>query len=68
MANKALARRQRLSYRVEPSQTALKPRNPVAIAAKQRNAGPHQKSASAQRQAQKKMLKKTQDGPDGGSD
>jgi len=65
MANKALAKRQRLSYRIEPSQKALKPRNPVAIAAKQRSAGPHQKNASAQRLAHKQKLKKMLDDPDG---
>ncbi len=36
----------------------LKPRNPLAIAAKQRAAGPHQKSPSAQRQTQKILLDK----------
>jgi len=66
MANKALAKRQRLSYRVEPSQKALKPRNPVAIAAKQRSAGPHQKTVSAQRQEYKQKLKKILKEPDGG--
>ena len=57
MANKALAKRQKLSFRVEPSQKALKPRNPVAVPASQRAAGPHRKSASAQRQVLKKLLK-----------
>jgi len=61
MANKALAKRQRLSYRIEPSQKALKPRNPFAIPAKQRSAGTHQKSVSAQRHNQKRALKKILD-------
>lgn len=60
MANKALATRQKLSFRIEPSQA--KPRNPVAVAAKQRAAGPHRKNASALRQSDKQALKKTLDG------
>ncbi len=56
MANKALAKRQKLAFRVEPSQKALKPRNPVAVPAKQRAAGPHVKSKSATRQAKKREL------------
>jgi hypothetical protein len=56
MANKALATRQKMQFRVEPSQ---KPRNPVAVAARLRAAGPHAKPASAQRQAAKIALKKT---------
>lgn len=61
MANKALSKRQKLTFRVEPSQKALKPRNPVAVLAKQRGAGPHQKSTSAKRQSQKQSLKKALD-------
>jgi len=64
MANKALAKRQKLTIRIEPSQKALKPRNPVALAAKQRVAGPHQKSLSAQRQVQKRSLKTKLSEPD----
>ncbi|WP_394780130.1 hypothetical protein [Undibacterium sp.] len=56
MANKTLGTRQKLSFRIEPAQS--KPRNPVAIAAKQRAAGPHKKTASAVRQAQKLAVKK----------
>ncbi len=56
MANKALAKRQKLSFRVEPSQRPLKPRNPVAVPAKQRAAGSHRKSKSANRQAKKRDL------------
>jgi hypothetical protein len=56
MANKALAKRQKLTIRLEPSQKA--PRNPFALAAKQRVAGPHQKSVSARRQLEKRLLQK----------
>lgn len=56
MANKALAKRQKMTIRLEPSQKA--PRNPFALAAKQRVAGPHQKSISAQRQLEKRLLLK----------
>lgn len=58
MANKALAKRQKLVIRVEPSQRALKPRNPIALAAKQRVAGVHRKSNSAERQLHERLLKK----------
>jgi hypothetical protein len=56
MANKALAKRQKMTIRLEPSQKA--PRNPFALAAKQRVAGPHQKSISARRQLEKQRLQK----------
>jgi hypothetical protein len=58
MANKELAKRQKLVIRVEPSQRALKPRNPVALPAKQRVAGAHGKALSGQRQLQERLLKK----------
>jgi hypothetical protein len=58
MANKALSKRQKLTIRVEPSQKALKPRNPIALGAKQRVAGAHQKNASAKRQLQERVVKK----------
>ena len=58
MANKALATRQKMRVRVEPSQTFGKPRNPLAVLAKQRVAGAHVKSKSAQRQAEKRALEK----------
>jgi hypothetical protein len=64
MANKALSKRQKLAFRVEPSQKALKPRNPVSVPARQRAAGPHQKTASALRHLQQQALKKTLDEPD----
>jgi hypothetical protein len=66
MANKALAKRQKLSFRIEPSQKGLKPRNPLAIAAKQRVAGPHKKTGSAIRQIQERSLKKILVDPDSG--
>ncbi|ALU87433.1 hypothetical protein [Herbaspirillum rubrisubalbicans] len=58
MANKTLGTRQKLSFRVEPSQS--RPRNPVVVAAQQRagGAGPHRKNASAQRQQLKSELLK----------
>ena len=58
MANKALAKRQKMTIRVEPSQRALKPRNPIALAASQRVAGSHRKSNSAERQLHERLLKK----------
>lgn len=56
MANKALATRQKMRIRIEPSQQA--PRNPVAVAARLRAAGPHGKGKTAERQAQKRALAK----------
>jgi hypothetical protein len=47
-----------MTIRVEPSQRALKPRNPIALPAKQRVAGPHKKSSSSARQLQQRLLKK----------
>ena len=58
MANKALATRQKMRLTVEPSQQLSKPRNPVAVAAKLRAAGPHKKGATAARQAEKRALAK----------
>ena len=58
MANKSLATRQKMRLRIEPSQQALKPRNPVAVAAKLRAAGPHAKGPGPERQAAKRALKK----------
>ena len=57
MANKALSKRQKLMIRTEPVKPP-KPRNPVAVAAKQRAAGAHQKTASTERQTQKRLLDK----------
>lgn len=64
MANKALSKRQKMTIRVEPSQKPLKPRNPLALAAKQRVAGAHVKTASGQRQLQQRLLKKILTEPD----
>jgi hypothetical protein len=58
MANKALATRQKMRIHVEPSQQFGKPRNPVAVAAKQRAAGPHAKGQASERQAAKRALAK----------
>ena len=58
MANKALATRQKMRIRVEPAQAYSKPRNPVAVAAKQRSAGSHAKGKTAERQAAKRELAK----------
>lgn len=51
----ALVSRKKMQFRVAPSQ---KPRNPVAVAARLRAAGPHVKPLSTQRQAAKRALKK----------
>ena len=58
MANKALATRQKMTIRLEPSQKITKPRNPVAIAAKQRAAGAHTESKAARRQAAHVLVQK----------
>ena len=58
MANKSLATRQKMRLRIEPSQQASKPRNPVAQAALARAAGSHTPGTGAQRQAAKQALKK----------
>ena len=62
MANKALATRQKMRLRVEPSQQFVgvkaKPRNPVAVAAKQRSAGSHAKNTGQERMLAKLLLKK----------
>jgi hypothetical protein len=54
MANKALATRQKMRLTAPPS----KPRNPVAVAAKLRAAGPHAKGPGQERAAAKRALKK----------
>lgn len=55
MANKTHGTRQKMTFRVEAS----KPRNPVALKARQMPAGPHGKTTSAKRAADKLALKKT---------
>lgn len=57
MANKA-SKRQKLTIRIEPSQKVMKPRNPVALAAKQRVAGSHKAPVASQRQKEKRQLQK----------
>ena len=54
MANKALATRQKMRL----TATVAKPRNPVAVAAKLRAAGPHAKGPGQERAAAKRALKK----------
>lgn len=58
MANKALATRQKMRLRVEPSQHFGKPRNPIAALAKARVAGAHAKPLSSERLAARRALKK----------
>jgi hypothetical protein len=57
MANKALATRQKMRLTVAPTYQS-KPRNPVAVAAKLRAAGPHAKGPGQERQAAKRALRK----------
>jgi hypothetical protein len=63
MANKALATRQKMRLRVEPS-PPVKPRNPFAGFAKARAAGPHAKPAASERLAAKRALKNAKLEPD----
>ena len=58
MANKGLATRQKMRLRIEPSQQFGKPRNPVAVAAKLRSAGPHARNTAQERLAARRALKK----------
>ncbi|WP_296945553.1 hypothetical protein [uncultured Massilia sp.] len=57
MANKALATRQKMRLRVEPT-PPLKPRNPFAGFAKARAAGAHAKTTGSERLEAKRALKK----------
>lgn len=66
MANKALATRQKLMIRVEPSQKALKARNPAIPDAKQRLTGSQQKSGSKGQMLHQMLVKKAL-GSSGGS-
>jgi hypothetical protein len=63
MANKALATRQKMRLRVEPT-PPLKPRNPFAGFAKARVAGAHAKPTVSERLAAKRALKKVKLEPD----
>lgn len=59
MANKALATRQKMRIRVEPSQSYSKPRNPFAQLAKARAAGAHDKNKqTAERQDARRLIAK----------
>jgi hypothetical protein len=51
---KGLKTRQKLMFRTD----GLRPRNPVALAARKRPAGAHQPGAGAVRQAAKRRLKR----------
>lgn len=64
MANKTLRSRQKATFRLALSPRPHKPRNPMAVAAQLRAAGPHRKSASGQRQLQRRTLKKILAGSD----
>jgi hypothetical protein len=55
MANKTHSTRQKLTFRLQPT----KPRNPLALRARQRSAGAHVKSTSARRAEAKRLLKKS---------
>ena len=58
MADEARKKRQKAATSLEPVRRAGKPRNPIALAARQRVAGPHRKGASGQRQLQQRLLRK----------
>ncbi len=58
MANKALAARNKMRLTLAPSQQIARVRNPVAVAAKLRAAGPHAKDTAQERAAAKRALKK----------
>jgi hypothetical protein len=61
MANKALATRQKMRLLAKPGP----PRNPFAALARNRSAGPHAKSVSAERAEAKRALKKAKLEPEG---
>jgi hypothetical protein len=63
MANKALATRQKMRLRVEPT-PPVKPRNPFAGFAKARAAGPHAQPTASERLAAKRALKRVKLEPD----
>ncbi|HEX7635267.1 MAG TPA: hypothetical protein VF427_08320 [Noviherbaspirillum sp.] len=64
MANKELAKRQKLTIRVEPSQKALKARNPIAPDARQRVTQSQQPPLPAGKPLQQRLLKKMFGGGD----
>lgn len=65
MANKALATRQKMRLRAQPTPSLGKPRNPFAALAKNRSAGAHAKPLSSERQAARRALKKIKLTPEG---
>lgn len=65
MANKALATRQKLMIRVEPSQKALKARNPIAPDARQRFTASQRRADLKGMPLQRKLLKKVSGNGDG---
>jgi lipid II:glycine glycyltransferase (peptidoglycan interpeptide bridge formation enzyme) len=67
MANKALAKRQKLTIRSEPSPKSLKAHNPFAAAAKQRAAGTQRKGTSAEHPLHKILAKRLAGFTDGES-
>jgi hypothetical protein len=58
MANKALSKRQKLTIRVEPSQKALKARNPAVPPAGQRVSAQRRSGGSVPPSLQQQRLKK----------
>ena len=54
MANRTLKTRQKMTFRVAP----IKPRNPLVAPSLKRVAGPHRKSESARRVAEKQALER----------
>jgi hypothetical protein len=58
MANKSLRTRQKTVFRAALTPRQQKPRNPLAVAARLRVAGPHRKNMSGLRQLQQRALKK----------
>ncbi len=63
MADRTQKTRQKLTFRVP----VAKPRNPLVAPALKRSAGPHRKSASAARAAERKAVERALKGEDGES-
>jgi hypothetical protein len=68
MANKTQGTRQKLNFRIEPSNqpggsvpgtSTRRPRNPLVPLARQRKAGAHRKDPATERQEQRRALEKT---------
>lgn len=64
MANKTSGTRQKLSFRIEPSQQFTRPRNPVAEAARLRAAGSHRKTSATARQAARQEVRRMLEKPE----